>query len=121
MWDKPARETAMICKEMIPHRPWGDGCRSWDLLDKEDLIVVAESMPAGTSEQRHFHSKARQFFFVLEGELRIDTNDRCEVLKRGDGLEIEPGHSHRVFNASAEVVEFLAIASPSTKRDRTNG
>ena len=108
----------MIRKEMLASRPWGKGCSSWDLLDRKDLIVVSESMPPATSEQRHFHAKARQFFFVLAGELRIEIDGKCEVLARGDGLEIEPGKPHRVFNSSTDVVEFLAIASPTTKGDR---
>jgi mannose-6-phosphate isomerase-like protein (cupin superfamily) len=108
----------MIRKEMLSPRPWGDGCNSWDLLDRKDMIVVSESMPPGTSEQNHFHAKARQFFFVLAGELRIEVEGKCEVLTCGAGLEIEPGKLHRVFNSSRNVVEFLAISSPTTKGDR---
>jgi mannose-6-phosphate isomerase-like protein (cupin superfamily) len=31
------------------------------------MSVIYERMPPGTEETRHYHERARQFFFVLSG------------------------------------------------------
>ncbi len=109
----------MINKDAIAPRPWGSNCFSWDLVDRPDMLVVQEAMPPGTSELRHFHTKARQFFFVLSGELTIEVEGERTKLAVHDGIEIVPGRSHQVLNESDREATFLAIACPTTKGDRT--
>jgi mannose-6-phosphate isomerase-like protein (cupin superfamily) len=76
-------------------------------------------MPPGTSEVPHRHRKARQFFFVLDGQIEIDVEGRVQRLESFHGLEIPPGALHVVRNASSSVVRFLAVAAPTTKGDRS--
>jgi mannose-6-phosphate isomerase-like protein (cupin superfamily) len=46
-----------------------------------DLSVKMERMPAHTAEQEHYHERARQFFFILEGVASFYTAEgRFEVL-----------------------------------------
>ena len=59
----------MIDKESAPHYGWGEGCDGWHLVRTPELSVIQERMPPGTSEVRHRHGRARQFFFVLSGRL----------------------------------------------------
>jgi mannose-6-phosphate isomerase-like protein (cupin superfamily) len=99
-------------------RPWGEGCLSYDLVDRGDLIVVQETMPPRGAEVRHAHARARQFFYVLSGTLVIERGSETFILGARDGLEIAPGTPHRVTNQSELPVEFLAVASPTTKGDR---
>lgn len=77
-------------------------------------------MPAGAAEARHRHDVARQFFFVLSGELimRFDAEDRR--IAAGSGLEIPPGLAHQARNDSAQPVEFLVISHPTTRGDRAD-
>lgn len=109
----------LISKDKISPRAWGSGCFSWDLVDHADMLVAQETMPPGTSEFGHFHANARQFFFVLAGELVIEVSGERTRLLVHDGVEIAPGQPHCVFNASEREVVFLAIACPSAKGDRT--
>ena len=97
-------------------RPWGDSCACYDLVDRADLIVVQEKMPPRTSEIRHSHARARQFFYVLAGALTIERAGEVYTLEARDGLDIAPGTIHVVSNTTSAVVEFLAIASPHHKR-----
>jgi mannose-6-phosphate isomerase-like protein (cupin superfamily) len=100
-------------------REWGRGCRTWELLGgNPDLAVFHERMPPGTAEVEHVHERARQFFFVISGELTIRIGDADYTLGPGDGLEVPPGEMHLVHNDSAEASEFLAIAHPTTVGDR---
>ena len=59
--------------------------------------MIEEHMPPGTSEVKHHHSHARQFFFVIRGELRLEVEGREYKLRPGDGLEIHPGQKHQAI------------------------
>jgi mannose-6-phosphate isomerase-like protein (cupin superfamily) len=102
------------------HYDWGGVCEGWRLLERPDLSVIEERIPPGAGETRHVHGKARQVFFVLRGELRIELGDRVFELAAEDSLEIPPGEPHSVRNAGSGDVMFLVISAPTTKGDRTN-
>lgn len=104
--------------ENVQPRAWGGTCQTWELLSGGDLVVFHERMPSGTSEVEHYHNKARQFFFVLEGKLAIKALGSDFILRRHEGLEIPPGELHHVRNLSNGTTEFLAIAHPTTIGDR---
>jgi mannose-6-phosphate isomerase-like protein (cupin superfamily) len=108
----------MINKGTADHYSWGDGCDGWHLVRSQELSVIHERMPAGTSEQRHAHTRARQFFFVLAGTAVIEIDGRREELRPGDGAEIAPGVAHQIFNLSTHDLEFLVISQPPAQGDR---
>jgi len=108
-----------VSRETIPHETWGTGCSAWRLLAEPGLAVAEEVMPAGTSEKRHVHRRARQFFYVLSGTLSMERDGSpITELAAGEGLEIPPNVAHRAYNPSSEPVRFLVISAPSTKGDR---
>lgn len=49
------------------HYQWGEACDGWHLVKHPEMSVIYERMPPGTEETRHYHERARQFFFVLSG------------------------------------------------------
>jgi mannose-6-phosphate isomerase-like protein (cupin superfamily) len=102
------------------HYVWGDVCDGWHLLKHPSLSVIQERVPPGAGEIRHFHSNARQFFYVLTGVATLEFDGRSLELKAGEGCEITPTIRHRFANRSAEEVSFLVISAPSTQGDRTN-
>ncbi len=75
-------------------------------------------MPAGGSEQRHYHERAQQFFFVLSGEASIEVDGHEVKLSAGQGIHIEPGTPHQMKNVAAEDVHFLVISQPPSHGDR---
>ncbi len=75
-------------------------------------------MPRGASEVRHSHVHARQFFFVLEGELTLEVEHHDFVLQTGEGLEISPGQQHQAMNRSAKPVRMLVTSQPPSHGDR---
>ena len=107
--------------ETAEHYPWGDGCDGWLLLPRQDLLILGERMPPGAAEVRHVHAIARQFFYVLSGELTMDCDGEPTVIAAGQGLEIPPGQRHQACNRSDADVRFLVISMPSTRGDRTDG
>lgn len=101
------------------HYIWGEVCDGWHLARDERLSIIEERMPPETSELRHFHRRARQFFYVLEGELSIEIDGKMLELKVGQGIEITPGECHQTMNQSQAPTRFLVISLPPGQGDRT--
>ena len=110
----------MISKKTAEHYVWGENCDGWHLVKGAELSVIHERMPAKTAEARHFHSKARQFFFVLSGTATLVIDGRREILQQHDGAEVPPNVPHQMFNESDDVVEFIVISQPASHGDRVN-
>lgn len=100
------------------HYIWGGVCDGWHLVRSENLSVIEESMPPGSAEQRHFHVRAMQFFYVLDGELTIEVDGQMQAIGPRQGVEILPGQAHQVANRSDFAVRFLVISQPPGQGDR---
>ncbi len=101
-----------------PHYIWADVCDGWKLVDAPGLSVIQERMPTGTQEVRHRHSRVRQFFYVLRGELTLVVEGAPLVIPAGSGLEVQPGQVHQACNESGADVEFLVISDGISRNDR---
>ncbi len=62
----------MIDKHHAEHYSWGAACDGWHLVRGADLSVIEERMPSHTSEIRHAHARARQFFWIISGVATIE-------------------------------------------------
>lgn len=98
---------------------WGSASEGWHLLNHPGLSVIQERVPPGDRERRHFHSRARQFFYILEGHAVLDVEGQRFELGPGQGLEVPPETTHQFVNESRESVSFLVISSPHSHGDRT--
>jgi mannose-6-phosphate isomerase-like protein (cupin superfamily) len=101
--------------------PAGTDCDGWHLVRTPELSVIEEAMPPGTSETRHHHTRARQFFYVIEGELTLEIERTHVVLRAGKGAEIAPGEAHQAINRSGSVTRFLVTSQPPSHGDRVEG
>lgn len=113
-----AQSQKMISKDNAEHYIWGGACDGWHLVKTAGLSVILERMPAGTSEVRHSHTKAWQFFFVLSGKATLELAGKPEILRAYEGIEVLPGIPHRMFDESEQAVEFLVISQPASHGDR---
>jgi mannose-6-phosphate isomerase-like protein (cupin superfamily) len=102
------------------HYVWGQVCEGWHLLKEQDLSVIQERVPPGAGEAKHFHSKARQYFFVLSGSAKLEFLNQEISFQQGQGVHVPPGVVHRFVNMSNTEVHFLVISAPTTRGDRTN-
>lgn len=107
-----------ISKDIAEHYIWGQGCDGWHLVRTPELSVIQERMPSGTCEIRHYHVRARQFFYVLEGELTMEVEGSFHTLRAGEGVEIIPGQAHQAVNRSGSDVQFLVTSQPPSHGDR---
>ncbi len=111
-------DEAPVSRTNARHYRWAEICDGWRLADRPELSVIEERVPPGAGEQRHYHEKARQFFYILAGEAVLEIEGREHVLAAGSGIEVGPGQRHRFFNRAMEDVCFLVISAPSTRADR---
>jgi mannose-6-phosphate isomerase-like protein (cupin superfamily) len=102
------------------HYTWGPSGNSdaWYLVRTPELHIIEELMPPGASETAHHHVHARQFFYVLAGELTLVLSHQPHTLRPHEGLEIAPGEVHRAINRGAEPVRFLVTSQPPSHGDR---
>lgn len=109
-----------VNRSTCEHYNWGDGCEGWILLPGEGLMIIEERMPPDTREVRHFHSKSRQFFYVLSGQLQIELEGANYLISTAEGIEVPPLARHQVMNVSDRDARFLVCSSPTTRGDRTD-
>lgn len=100
--------------------PNGTDCDGWHLVATTNLSVIQELMPPGTSEAWHSHIQARQFFFLLPGELTVELESQVMLLLAGEGLEVAPGLQHQVMNRSEQATSVLVISQPPSHGDRSS-
>jgi len=105
-------------KQVAEHYIWGVGCDGWRLADEPDRSIIHERMPPGTQEMRHYHERAKQYFFVLSGTAVIEINGVDIHLSAHEGVSVSPGTPHCIRNDSQADTEFLVISQPNTKGDR---
>ena len=100
------------------HYFWGKESDGWRLLQREEVSVIQERVPAGAAEVMHYHQSSRQFFFILEGQGMMVLEGQTVPLQKGEGLEIAPGIPHQFTNQSQSEVHFLVISVPKSQGDR---
>ena len=108
----------VVSKNNGEHYKWGTNCDGWHLLKTEDLSIIQEVVLPGKFEVKHYHQKAKQFFFVLSGTATIEVNGSKYEINKQEGIYIEAGIPHQLFNNGTENLEFLVISSPKSHGDR---
>ena len=108
-----------VSRANTEHYFWGDAaCEGWHLVRTGALSVIEERMPGQTAERRHSHARARQFFYVLKGELTLEVERQEHLLRANEGLEIGPGMTHQALNRSEQEVRFVVTSQPPSHGDR---
>lgn len=102
------------------HYVWGNNCDGWHLLNNPSLSVIQERMPAGTAEQRHFHSQSQQLFYILSGTATMEIEGSLIKIKPQESIHIAKGSKHYIANDEDIALEFLVISEPHAHGDRTN-
>lgn len=87
-------------------------------VDSPGLSVKQELMPAQTAETLHYHEKAQQFFFILNGTATFEVEGESYIVQAGEGFHIAPGKKHNISNNTTGDLEFILSSQPSTNEDR---
>lgn len=106
--------------ETAEHYRWGGNCDGWHLVRSANLSVIQERVPSGSSEVRHLHHRAEQFFYVLSGTANLEVGGKTYTLNPRQGLHVPAGVPHTLRNEAPEPLEFLVISTPPSHGDREN-
>jgi mannose-6-phosphate isomerase-like protein (cupin superfamily) len=85
---------------------------------KNQSLAEARLAP-GMSTDEHFHPKAEEIYYVLEGRGRMKVEDEVREVGPGDGIAILPGKRHKVWNLGQSDLVFLCCCSPAYSHDDT--
>lgn len=99
----------------MPDRP----CLRRSLGPAADLSSVAINLyEAAPGEQvaaiYHYHDEQEEVFYVLDGELSVETPEGTYTVGAGELFVADPGCAHRAYNAADAVgpVRLLAVGAP---------
>jgi len=86
-------------------RPWGD---EEILTMNEQTSVKVLTVNPGQRCSLQYHEHRKEFWKVIEGNLRVVVNNEEKEAKLGDEFEIEPKMTHRLIgtDAPAKVLEI---------------
>jgi uncharacterized cupin superfamily protein len=84
-------------------------------------INLLELAPGAWSSQRHWHSHAEEFVYVVEGEVVLVTEGNEEILRAGDcaGFLAGDADGHHLQNRSGAPARVLEIGSANMRNDET--
>jgi mannose-6-phosphate isomerase-like protein (cupin superfamily) len=108
----------IVSTSTVEHYRWGESCDGWILSGGDDLLIIEELMPPNTAEVRHYHARARQFFYVLAGVLTMEVDGERHEVSARRGIEIRPGVAHQARNDGDRDVMFLVVSAPTSRGDR---
>jgi mannose-6-phosphate isomerase-like protein (cupin superfamily) len=115
-----------------PHNPCSEAAMEakTDVHRKSSYVVKhVETVVAGTDARVrlftlaqgdvipwHCHSQCADHYFVLEGELTVETRnpDKLREIKRGERHNIEPRAAHQISNRSQGDCRFLLVQGVGT-------
>ena len=98
--------------------PEGRSADAWYLVQTPELHILEEHLPPGIAEMRHYHQSARQFFYVVEGQLSMEVEHHHYSVGPGEGIEIAPGQRHRAANRGESLLRILVTSQPPSHGDR---
>jgi mannose-6-phosphate isomerase-like protein (cupin superfamily) len=90
------------------------------LLDFQSLDTNLYFMHRGVLNPRsgighHFHNRCEEMFIIFDGEAQFTINGRTSVLKGPAGAPCRMGHSHAIYNASDQPLQWMNINVSATK------
>jgi mannose-6-phosphate isomerase-like protein (cupin superfamily) len=108
----------MILQNLSRQKPFttADGSQIRSILDSTNAPVqnqsLAEaSLPAGASTERHYHPRAEEIYFILEGTGTMEVDGVTAAVGPGDAILIPPGSRHQI--TARESLRFLCCCSPA--------
>ena len=109
---------SIVSTKTARHYLWGVNCDGWHLASTPGLSVIQERVPYGSSESRHLHNRAEQFFYVLSGIATLEVSGTTHLLGPSEGFHVPAGVPHTLSNCHEQVLEFLVVSTPPSHGDR---
>ena len=108
----------------VPAFTTKDGSEIRELLAHRNSAIAHQSLaearlPAGGSTAPHYHPKAEEIYFLLEGRGRMRIEQEIRAVEPGDAIAIPPGKRHQITNIGEGTLRFLCCCAPAYEHDDT--
>ena len=95
-----------------------------EILAPMNSLIMNQSLAEATllpgmGTDEHFHPKAEEIYYVLDGRGRMQIEDEIREVEPGDGIAILPGKRHMIWNTGGSDLVFLCCCSPAYSHDDT--
>ncbi len=114
----------MILRNLATQTPFttADGSTIRSILDPtnapvENQSLAEASLPTGGQTQRHYHLRAEEIYFILEGEGELTIDDDTRKVQPGDAILIPPGAWHQI--TAHQALRFLCCCAPPYEHEDT--
>ncbi|HEY0072995.1 MAG TPA: cupin domain-containing protein [Abditibacteriaceae bacterium] len=81
-------------------------------------LAEATLAPGGATTE-HYHPRAEEIYYVLQGVARLRIEEQTRDLKAGDAVLIAAGSRHKIWNVGPDDLRFLCCCAPAYSHDDT--
>lgn len=101
-----------------------DGSEIRELLAHRNSCIANQSLaearlPPGAATQPHFHPRAEEIYYLLDGRARMQIEAAVREVGPGDAIAIPPGARHQITNIGGGVLRFLCCCAPGYEHEDT--
>ena len=114
----------MIVQNLAGQAPFTtkDGSTIRSILDRTNAPVQKQSLaearvPRDGSTERHYHKLSEEFYFILEGNGRMEIDGESRDIGPGDAVLIPAGAWHTI--TAAADLQFLCCCAPPYAHEDT--
>ena len=99
-----------------------DGSTIRSLLDRSNAPVANQSLaeaslPDGAATERHYHRVSEEFYYILEGNGRMEIDGEEREVSPGDAILIPAGARHQI--QATGPLRFLCCCAPPYAHEDT--
>jgi mannose-6-phosphate isomerase-like protein (cupin superfamily) len=101
-----------------------DGSEIRELLAHRNSCIRQQSLAEarvapGATTTPHFHPKAEEIYYILEGTGQMRLGDETQTVGPGDAIAIPPGQVHSITNTGRTTLKFLCCCAPGYEHGDT--
>src|SRR4028118_1283948 len=94
-----------------------DGSEICEILNHRNSTVRNQSLaeatlPVGGETKEHYHAKAEEIYYILQGQALMRLNNEERPVTVGDAIAIPPGQTHKIRNTGSTPLIFLCCCAP---------
>ena len=101
-----------------------DGSEIRELLAHRNSVIKNQSLAeariaVGGATARHYHPKAEEIYFIVEGTALMELDGETREVSLGDAIAIPPGVAHKIRNTGQIVLRLLCCCAPAYEHEDT--
>jgi len=111
------RAMEVVARDLCPALITEDGSEIRELLAHRNSSIRNQSLAEATlrkgqSTRAHFHPKAEEIYYLLQGKGRMRIDGKEKEVGPGDAIAIPPGVPHKIFQEGSADLVFLCCCAP---------